>query len=491
VQRVVKPLAVVLAVPILFAALAVASRNESDARRQAGLRRQFLVRGQRPDERLIARYSLASLCGDPRTASQLRPCRSYKLFSSMATASVGTGALGIAFLGAVAGAAAACRSSRRRLLRLFRPALYATVTGLVLLVLLHGALGVAGLFLLGEVVQRWPFTLVLALAAATIAAALSMVHVALAVTRTPSPSVVGRMLDPAVHRRLLRWLGDTAAAVGVEVPDHVVAGLRPGVFVTEAPVVCLDGRVTGRTFYLSLPLARLLSVEELRALVAHELAHFDAAQLGASSRFVPLHAGARQAIERLSRPAAGLGALTSLPALSILSFFMEAFEAGAARVGRDRELAADRAAAAVAGGVTLASALTKWYAFGAAWEAVSLAMDRAVLEDSQYVNASELFARLAAANSGPERLLGVGAVSWPHPTDVHPPLVERVRALAVTPGEAAAAALETGPAHAAIALVEDYEAIERDLSEVEHRIAAMALGRMEPDGTTPGRRSAL
>jgi hypothetical protein len=64
----------------------------------------------------------------------------------------------------------------------------------------------------------------------------------------------------------------------------------------------------------------------------------------------------------------------------------------------------------------------------------------------------------------------------PHPTDVHPPLAVRLQAIGVTPVEVSLAALVTQPSHPAATLLEGYEAIERDLSEVEHRIAATVRG---------------
>lgn len=54
----------------------------------------------------------------------------------------------------------------------------------------------------------------------------------------------------------------------------LVVGLTPTFFVTEADVHCIGGTVTGRTMYLSVPLCRILTVEELSAVIAHELGHF-------------------------------------------------------------------------------------------------------------------------------------------------------------------------------------------------------------------------
>jgi hypothetical protein len=57
-------------------------------------------------------------------------------------------------------------------------------------------------------------------------------------------------------------------------PETVVIGVDPTFFVTEAEVVTLSGRLWGRTLYCSMPLARILTVDELTAIIGHELGHF-------------------------------------------------------------------------------------------------------------------------------------------------------------------------------------------------------------------------
>jgi hypothetical protein len=269
--------------------------------------------------------------------------------------------------------------------------------------------------------------------------------------------------------------------VGSGPPAHLLAGLHPALFVTDAPIVSLDGRLSGRSFYFPLTLGRILSKEELRGLVAHEFAHFAASQAAGAKRVFPLYAGVRRSLRALSQRSTGIGAFTALPALSVLSLFVDTFEPAVAAASRETEQVADRVAADVVGRATLAAALVKSHAFTPAWDAVTTAMDRAVIEGTQYVNASALFAQVAAASSDAERLAGAGLLSAPHPVDVHPSLAERLRALGVSLAEVSVSALATDPPDPAIALVDGHDAIERDLSEVEHRIAAMAWSRPEDE----------
>lgn len=472
-QRLVKPLAVVLAVPLLCAAIALTARQRLDDRWQAGLRREFVVRRQPVNEGLIARYSLSALCGDPRTAAAIRPCRPYGLFTAVGTASLGVAALGLLFLATIALAGRACRANPRLLPRLFAPALHLTIGALVLLVFLHGALAFAGFYLLGQAIERWPVFIVLAVALAALLAALSMIQVALALARKASAPIVARILDPASQPRLAAAVAQVAAALGSDVPDRFVAGLGPGLFVTQAEVVTLDGPARGRSMYLSLALARILSVDELRGLLAHELAHFSGNDRALAVRFYPVFAGAARGIRALEQRARGLRWFVFLPALSVLSFFLRSFVSPGTDMGHDRELAADQAAAHVVDPAVFAAALLKAHAFSPAWTSVLDAMERAVAEGTQYTNASELFAQVVAGNSMPERLSGIGRLALRHPTDDLPALGIRLGALGLEPAGLTAAALATRPSPAAISLVDGADAVERDLSQVEHRLLAL------------------
>ncbi len=223
-----------------------------------------------------------------------------------------------------------------------------------------------------------------------------------------------------------------ADAVGAEAPDTMVLCLVPWVAVTEVKMATLDGAVSGRTLCLSLPLCRILSIDELRALLAHELAHFSHEEAGYARRVAPFHAGVSRALERLPAQARGMRRLAIAPPATLLGFFLNAVNEGERR-GGGREARADRVAAAVAGADALASALVKVHAFAPAWEAVVDAMVFAVRSRTQYVNASALFHEVVSSNAGPERLQGLVPQELGHPTDRHPPLAQRLEALEVDP----------------------------------------------------------
>jgi hypothetical protein len=297
-----------------------------------------------------------------------------------------------------------------------------------------------------------------------------MAAAALAFTPRPTVVVLGRRLDPGSQPALYREVRRMAEAVGAEAPGQVVACLAPVLFVTELKVACLDGTVSGRTLCLPLPLARVLTVDELCALLAHELAHFSRTTEGYARRVVPFYIAAVRALERLDRRAHGIQAAAVWPPKELLRFFLSGMQE-AGHNGHD-EAEADRQAAAVCGPAALGSALVKVQAFAPAWHAVIGAMFDAVSARTQYVNASQLFAEVVASNAGRERLVGIGQLRAEHPSDRHPMLAERLTALDLPLAAIADAALAAPPAQAAVALVEGYAGIEQALSAAEHELIA-------------------
>jgi Zn-dependent protease with chaperone function len=336
-------------------------------------------------------------------------------------------------------------------------------------------IGAVGLWL--EPVERLSSSLVLVALVAGVVWALAMASVAFSLIRRPTMSVVGQVLDPSRQRSLADFVAEVSQAVGAEPPAHTVACLIPWLFVTEMKVACLDGTVSGRTLCLSLPLVRILSVDEFRAQLAHELAHYSREQAALTVRVVSAFVGASRAMRDLAGRSRGLRAVVSRPPLALVSVFMNAV-GGDAALGGDCEAAADQAACAVAGREALASGLVKLAAFAPAWHAVFAMMQSAAFADTQYLNVGAVFQEIAASNSGRDRLAGVGATMQGHPTDRHPALSERLAALGLDLGDVADAALLTVPVLSAASLIEGGETIEQRLTTVEHQMIVETGGRI-------------
>src|SRR5439155_25223421 len=161
----------------------------------------------------------------------------------------------------------------------------------------------------------------------------------------------------------------------------------------------------------------------------------------------------------------GSGSIALLPAIVILSYFLESFAVAETRLGRDRELAADEAGSEVTDARTMATALVKVHAYAGLWDQLQQAAVEAMKEQKMFVNASKVYAEAAKHEATPEVLQGLAETHLVHPTDTHPPLALRLHALGVEMASVSEAALVVTPGEPAITLVADYEKHEQEISE--------------------------
>jgi Zn-dependent protease with chaperone function len=207
-----------------------------------------------------------------------------------------------------------------------------------------------------------------------------------------------------------------------------------------------------RALIIGLPLFRVLTQGELRAVVAHELAHLargDATRAARSGRFVEALA---QAVERNhDRMWGPLGSWARF-CLNEASHLIEP-------VARGQEARADRCSASLAGGGTSASALVK--------VAVVQPLFREVLAayDPQESDATNLYAFFRAfwfrlpAELHTAMRLSVLTSNRGNADPAHPPLPDRIAALQSYPEHASS----NGDAHPATTFLGDLEIFEQML----------------------------
>jgi Zn-dependent protease with chaperone function len=312
--------------------------------------------------------------------------------------------------------------------------------------------------------------------------------------RKASAAVVGKAVSQQDAPNLWNEVKALSAAAGTAPPSHLVVGLDPNFFVTEADVRCVEANLTGRTMYLSLPLCRILSVEELRAVVSHELGHFHGADTEFSLHFYPIYRGAVDSYDAAASVAydsEGSVNWALLPALAVLGHFLRSFSSAESRISRDRELLADRFAAELVSEDAVASALVKIHAYSDYWDAVIEMMRQSLQEGSIsiggqtydverfFANLSLLFATVASSFTSSISLDSLGEHRIPHPTDSHPPLTVRLEALNRTVEHVAQNALDVTPADAAITLIDGHEKLETALSALQKLIVHPQLAEQQ------------
>lgn len=464
-----------------------------------GIATDYGTGGQRAQEtvlnlKVLQMLPLQAVCSDPELSNAWTGCGDVQAVELMSAGAVGGALVGIALVGLIGLAGRLCRSSRRLLLALFGPGLHVTILILIGLIFLHAALAMGSIYYgEGEFLGRIHFGIVIAIALGALAGVVGMVRGIAGIVHTATTTVVGKKLDLDGNEPLAKFLQDLTRRVGTSTPNNVVVGLNPNFFVTEAHVKCLDGTLIGRSLYISLPLSRILTKSEMAAVLGHELGHFQGRDTEFSQKFYPIYRGTADSLAGLSANVGdGARATAIVPALWTLAYFYDCFAAAETRLGRERELEADAVGARATSPRIIATALLKVCAFAPLWEGVYDQMREAISQHRQFINVSAYWA--AAINTLQDRnsvFDGIDARHLMHPTDSHPPLGARLEALHFSLPDLAADALQTAPAHAGIELITGHEALEKELTDVEHLLLADSMKGLPEHQAEPGGRPAL
>jgi Zn-dependent protease with chaperone function len=476
-----------LAIPAIALAVAQAILSYENNQFQQGAASDFAeIKNPTPDQQkvydLFRKISLQQFCGNPtlRAASTLESDCSEEVdpLVMITTGAEIAGAVGIGLIFGIAMFGLLARSSRTMLVLLFLPGLYLTLIVLVALIALHAGLLIAALYYVCALAGRIPIGIMIAIGIGAVLGIIAIIQGAFGAVRRAETTVLGKSRKLEVGDPLRGFLEHLTKQIGTAMPENVVVGFTPNFFVTEAKVRCLDGELNGRTLYLSLPLARILTQPELGAVLGHELGHFEGSDTKFSRWFYPIYRGTGQALSGLNKVSQGEDAagLALLPAISALRYFLDRFATAESRLGRQREIAADAVGAKVTNPRACASALMKVHAFAPLWTNLYKEMREMLEQKKQFINASSYWASKVALglqrNPNFVAEIDTSTTDVGHPTDTHPPLGVRLKALQVPLEVVVADAAQCSPLHPAIELIPEHDEIEKELSDIESALLA-------------------
>lgn len=463
----IRLLILILVVPLIGLAVAKARQARDNSEIRSLLRDKY----PNADQAVIAQITLDRLCETPQPGLG-DMCRTNVNLNRLIIGALTAAAVGVALLLVIGIAGRLSRERRSLLLYLFKPGLYITATTLIVLTALHAIIAISAIYY-AHITTSFVVVIGLGALGGVIAIAWNVFFL----IKEAQTSVIGVSLSRGEAPQLWNHIDQIADRLRALRPDALVVGLDPNFFVTEAAVVYLDGKLSGRTLYCSLPLCRILSNNEFSAVIAHELGHFQGLDTKFSEGFYPIYRGTASTIISLRKTGGeGWGSIALLPAIEIFSYFLECFSVAESRISRDRELAADQFGASLHDSVTMATALVKIHAFSGLWDRVRSGAEAAVQDRKRIVNVSQTFAQAAADSANPDLLLGIAETKLSHPTDSHPPLGVRLKSLAVALDDVSEASLAINPADAAVNLIPEPQKREEEISEAFHIFLAERLG---------------
>lgn len=420
----------------------------------------------------IARENLDSLCKEADFSSQAI-CSMNRNLDLTVEGSASSAGAGLLLLAVIWLAGAVSRQRRRLLLYLFKPGLYLTVAALIGLTIVNAVILISALYYgVSTFAPVIPIGILFGIAIAAAFGVLVLARASVSVLGKEQIQAIATSVDREDAPQLWQKVDELAAKLGTLHPERIVIGLEPNFFVAEADVTCLSGKQRGRTLYCSLPLCRILSLDEFRAVVGHELGHFRGLDTKFSEKFFPIYRGTAESIAALSRGKGGTSFIVLLPTLVILGYFLQCFAIAEREISRNRELRADEAGASLNSPAVMASALVKVHAFSRLWIDFQKAVLNALRQGKAFANASLSFAHAVGDSAKPEVFLGIADAHLSHPTDTHPPLGERLKNLGISLENVQSTALDVHPAATALDLIPDAEAKESELSRAFQAILA-------------------
>ncbi len=357
----------------------------------------------------------------------------------------------------------------------FPPLTGFSALALAIFAIAQSALVVAACFLAGaHIFGSLAIRISIAAAVGGIVTSYILVRAAWRMTRPLEVRAHGALLAPAQAPEMFSFVAALAKKTGAAAPKNIILGLDPTFYVTSTRVRLADQLLDGQTLYLSAPLVRVMTRDELAAVIGHELGHFRGGDTLYSRRFAPVYVGLEHALFGMAA-SGGAARILAMPAISTLAFLHGTFSRKAAKVSRKRELEADKVGVECASASALASALMKAVRGDVIWGELQRQVVTQQSELQFEPNLSAAFARLAHIRletpENDETLQLSMERNTAHPLDSHPPLAVRFEALGVKGADfrnvGAASAAES-----AAGLLGDVEEIERALTRDVHRLFA-------------------
>ena len=304
--------------------------------------------------------------------------------------------------------------------------------------------------------------------------AFNLIKPAFQMTQRARSFVIGKTLTDTEYPSMWAFVRDAASRLNSLIPDNIIVGLGTQFYVTEVDATCMRDKLKGRTLFLSLPLMHQLSKAELLAIVGHELGHFRGSDTVYTQKFYPIYKSAYEGLESLKLED-GTPKIFALPVYALFAHFMDEFSVIEKKVGRERELLADRAASELTSDAIASSALAKIYAYSGLWSTVENKIFYLVKQGRMLKNCSQFYSEhLNSLTQGQLLQIMNEERKIPHPTDTHPPLDVRLKQLGanVTDG---LFLLEPKGDNSTSLLGDNFERIELELNQIEHDRAAHML----------------
>lgn len=229
----------------------------------------------------------------------------------------------------------------------------------------------------------------------------------------------GPLLTPTEHPLLRALVGEVAARTGQPLPDQIY--LDPELNAAVCDTGGLRGGEGGRVMIIGLPLLAVLSVGQLRAVLAHEFGHYQGGDTRVSAWFLRAYDAIARTVAHLEEA----GSVWRRPFKWYFNFFLRR----TAAIKRRQEYFADQLAVRTAGRSAAVEGLRtierEWEVFARYWHSEATA----VLQRGRRPALLDGFLRFRASEEGAAAREHSAVPRPPDPYDTHPTTPERLAAM--------------------------------------------------------------
>lgn len=182
------------------------------------------------------------------------------------------------------------------------------------------------------------------------------------------------LINPSDHPELHHLIYELSNQMNTKMPDSIILHIKSNFFVANGKIKVFNGVAKGRILSISLPLLNVLSINELRAVLAHEFAHFTGRDLFYSRIVIPVYKGAATYLDYISSVfnynGSHLG-IISVPMIvpnMLMKYYLTIFHKYNMSISRDREYRADYIATLICGNEIVKEALCKIVSHGEVYD---------------------------------------------------------------------------------------------------------------------------
>ncbi|MFD3000401.1 RDD family protein [Pontibacter toksunensis] len=185
----------------------------------------------------------------------------------------------------------------------------------------------------------------------------------LSVFSTKTPKEIGLLVSLDEEYELKLFLVNLCNLLNTRLPNSIVLHAEPTLYVVQGKIKLMNGKLAkGRILVIGVPLLHYLTVDQLRAILAHELAHFTGFDTLYSSFVTPayfsLSTGKKIYAQMIAKNINELVSLVMMPQFYFICWYLELFKKIHAKISRLREIRADYIASSICGRNVFTTGLT-------------------------------------------------------------------------------------------------------------------------------------